>query len=82
MYPDVRVDVKDPNSGAVVASFTMGAGIRIFPGDVTSLILYKAANEKNLPPGVYDWDLKVPFSTTVAEYPMRGQYYSIKYVTQ
>lgn len=75
-----KVEVKN-QSGAVVAEFIIGDGLTVDTEDNTILYFQKAANEKNIYPGTYRWDLKVEFTDEIAQYPLRGNYISVDYIT-
>ncbi|RPE05563.1 hypothetical protein EGT74_24580 [Chitinophaga lutea] len=70
---EIRADVMN-SIGTIVASFTAGDGLTIKEGVPTELVMEKPANRKDLPPGVYHWDLLVQFTNEVAQCPVGGSY--------
>lgn len=75
-----KAQVKN-QSGAVVAEFIIGDGLTVDTEDNTILYFHKAANEKNIYPGTYLWDFKVEITPEVVQYPLRGYYISVGYIT-
>ena len=79
--PEVKIDVIEPNSRRVLISFTIGDGLTVHT-DPTYLLFQKWASEKDLPPGDYAYDLKVPITELIVEYPVGGSYKVVDNVTK
>lgn len=80
LVPKVRADVVNP-AGIVFASFSYGDGFAIDGQDNKILRFFKRANEKNIAPGTYKWELKVEFSSVNVKRPVWGRYFSVDYIT-
>jgi|GEM_PF-5149145 len=80
LVPNVRADVAN-SAGIVFASFYYGNGLYVDSEDNTILRFKKTANEKNIAPGTYQWQLKVEFSPVNVKRPVWGRYFSINYIT-
>lgn len=80
LVPKVRIDVVNP-AGIVFTSFSYGDGLFIDTGNSEILRFIKAANEKNIAKGTYEWQLKVEFSLVNVKRPVWGRYFSVDYIT-
>lgn len=78
---EVKIEVRNV-SGAVMAVYAIGDGLTIDPGDSTILYMAKLDSEKNIPVGVYNWDIKIAATEGYAQYPLRGKYRSVNYITE
>lgn len=78
---EIKVEVRNV-SGAVMTAFTLEDGLTIDAEDNTILYMAKLDSEKNIPVGVYNWDIKIATTEGHAQYPLRGKYKSINYITE
>lgn len=78
---EIKLEVRD-HSCRVMTAFTIGDGLTIDPNDNTILYMAKLDSEKNIPFGVYNWDIKVVSTEGHAQYPLRGKYRSVNYITK
>lgn len=78
---EIKVEVRNV-SGAVMTAFTIGDGLTVNPDDSTILFMVKLDSEKNIPVGAYNWDLKIVATEGHAQYPLRGKYQSVNYITE
>ena len=78
---DVRMDYRSGNR--IVMSHTIGDGLSLYV-DPTWLKLrpWGQSNEKDLPPGCYESDLKVPLFTNIDRYPVRGEIKIVDNITK
>ena len=78
---EIKIEVRNI-SGGIMAVFTIGDGLTIDPEDSTILYMAKLDSEKNIPVGVYNWDIKIAPTEGHAQYPLRGKYKSVNYTTE
>lgn len=78
---EIKIEVRN-TSGAVMCSFEIGDGLSISSTDNTILIMTKGESEKNIAPGNYVWDVKIALQDEEAQYPLRGSYQVVNYITE
>jgi len=78
---EVKIEVRNV-SGSLMTSYSLGDGLTVDTGDNTILYMAKIDSEKNLPVGCYKWDLKITATEGHSQYPLRGNYKSVNYITE
>jgi hypothetical protein len=78
---NVKVEIRNV-SGTLMTSYSLGDGLTVDANDSTILYMAKADSEKNIPVGLYTWDLKITATEGHAQYPLRGKYRSVNYITE
>ena len=81
LVAEIRIEVRNC-SGIVMTVFAIGDGLTIDPEDNTILYMAKTDREKNIPVGVYSWDIKITATEGHSQYPLRGKYTSVNYITE